>query len=278
MTKFRIRQQDKETLSKLNSRIRRKENRLNKEFGRSMGLPIMDINEFTSRKQFNDYLEQGEFNVHRNQHRYVKNQHGFVISRRQYNQMKRQDSKYQRKQRRQLEKIRSKKLKQMGEDTGFTVGDFDNDRTMGRDSLDYLKLRPFDFDSISDFRAFEMKQRQIAQRSDPRFLLKKNQQFKENYLKSIREVLGAGGDKEITPDEVGYKLHQHIESMSLEQFMDIYLTEYDISIGFIYSGNEQQAKVDRLHDIFGVERNDWDQFDYGNEEIDPEVDPRNYWL
>ena len=198
MAKFRIRQQDKETLSKLNSRIRRKENRLNKEFGRSMGLPIMDINEFTSRKQFNDYLEQGEFNVHRNQHRYVKNQHGFVISRRQYNQMKRQDTKYQRKQRRQLERIRSKKLKQMGEDTGFTVGDFDNDRTMGRDSLDYLKLRPFDFDTISDFRAFEMKQRQIAQRSDPRFLLKKNQQFKENYLKSIREVLGAGGDKDYT--------------------------------------------------------------------------------
>lgn len=278
MAKFRIRQQDKETLSKLNKRIRRKENRLNKEFGRSMGLTIMDINEFTSRKQFNEYLEQGEFNVHRNQHRYVKNQHGFVISRRQYNQMKRDDTTYQRRQRRQLEKIRSKKLKQMGEDTRFTIGDFDNDRTMGRDSLDFLKLRPFNFNAIRDFREFEMKQRQIAQRKDPRYLLKKNQQFKDNYLKSIREVLGAGGDKEITPDEVGYKLHEYIKNMPLETFKDIYLTEFDISIGFIYSGNEQQAKVDRLHDIFGLDRHDWDQFDYGNEEIDPAVDPRNYWL
>ena len=278
MAKFRVREQDKQKLASLNKRIRRKENRLNKEFGRSMGLQIMDINEFTSRKQFNDYLEQGEFNVHRNQHRYVKNQHGFVISRRQYNQMKRDDTAYQRRQRRQLEKIRSKKLKQFGEDTGYTVGDFDNDRTMGRDNLDYLKLRPFNFDSISDFRTFEMKQRQIAQRKDPRYLLKKNQQFKDNYLKAIREVLGAGGDKDITPDEVGYRLHEHIENMSLDVFMEIYLTEYDVSIGFIYSGNEQQAKVDRLHDIFGLEHNDWDQFNYGHGEIDPTIDPSNYWL
>ena len=278
MAKFRIRQQDKSKLADLNKRIRRKERRLNKEFGRSMGLTIMNINEFTSRKQFNDYITQGEFNVHRNQHRYVKNQHGFVISRRQYNQMKRDDKIYQRRQKRQLEKIRAKKLKQMGYETDFTIGDFDNDRTMGRDSLDYLKLRPFNFDSISDFRTFEMKQRMLAQRKDPRFLLVKNQQFKDNYLKAIREVLGAGGDKEITPDEVGYKLHEHIRNMSLDQFMDIYLTEYDISISFVYSGNEQQAKVDRLHDIFGVERNDWEQFDYGMDNSDNQDDPTQYWI
>lgn len=257
--KFTPREQDKVKLSKLNTSIRRKERRLNLEFGKSMNIEVKHLQDFNTRKEFNRYIEQGTFNVHRNQHRYVKNQHGIVISRRQYNQFQRDDNKYQRKSKRELERIRRKKMRSQGQETDYTVGDFDRPTTMGRENLGHLKYPKFDFDVIANMQEFEKKRRVLAQRADPKWLELKNKQFKENYLKAIREVYGAGGDRPIGKDEVGHELHEFIDNMSIDDFMETYLTEFDMSIGFLYAGAEKQAKLDRLHDMFGIELVDWSE-------------------
>lgn len=275
--KFTPRKNDRDLLKKLNKSLYNKERRLNIEFGKSIGIQRKKITDFVTRKDFNEYVKTVQFHTHRNQHRYVKNAKGLVVTRGEYSRIKKLDQAYQRKQKRELNKIREKPMRSGGKDTGHKVKDFDNGTTMGLPQLDSYKIPVFDFDKIENLKEWEMKQRKIEQRGDPEYLKWKNTILRDNYLTAIRKVFGHGDG--IDEADMGFNLFNHIENMELNEFISYYMSEFDVSIGFLYNSIQKLAKLNRLHNIFGVEElnaEEWVLFDEANDFSDD--DPSNYWI
>lgn len=281
--KFTPSKKDRDNLNKSNRSLRVKEKRLNLEFGKSMNFNVRKMSDFKDRADFNEYIEQSKYHRSRSTHRYVKNIKGVVIPRSEYNRAKRQDNAYQRTQKRALQKARNLPMKSGGKQTKWTVGDFDNDSTMGRKELDHLKMPQFNFDNIENMREWELKQRVLENRADKEYLKKKNTTFKDNYLTALEKIFGSGTDEKpnMSKDDIGYRLYNHIKNMSLDEFIAIYISEFDVSIGFIYNSQLRPNKLNRLHEVFGIpelNHKEWttivaDDFDDDFDEFSPE----NYW-
>lgn len=278
--KFTPRKKDKDLLTKLNRSLYAKERRLNIEFGKSMNFERKSLSDFSSRADFNEYVKQAKHNTNRNQHRYVKNAKGLVIPRSDYARAKRLDNKYQRRQKRALEKVRQKPMKSGGKNTDFTVGDFDNNATMGRPNLDHLKMPKFNFDNLENMREWELKQRTLENRGDKEYLDEKNKQFRGNYLRALEIVFGH--DTGMDENDMGYQLYKHIKEMDIDDFITYWQTEFDVSIGFIYNSTQKALKLNHLHNIFGVEEINPDEWTFSEEDDFQDEggwgSPTDYWL
>lgn len=275
--KFTPRKKDRELLTKLNRSLYAKERRLNIKFGKSMGIERRKLDDFKTRAEFNEYVKVAKHNINRNQHRYVKNAKGLVITRSDYRKAKRLDDQYQRRQRRALEKVRKLPMKSGGKTTDFKVGDFDSDTTMGRPNLDHLKMPKFNFDNIENMREWEMKQRVLENRGDKEYLDKKNKQFKENYLRALEIVFGHGNGMD--KNDMGYSLYNHIKNMSVDEFIAYWQTEFDVSIGFIYNSTQKALKLNHLHNIFGVDEIDPEEWTFAeNDDFEDGEGISEFWL
>lgn len=120
-SKIRISSKDRQLIKQLNTSARRKQRRLNKLFGVDVPIEYAKVEDFATRKQFNQYVKSLKTFTNRSNFRYVKNDAGLVISRETYNQAKKQQDIINKDNRKLLKKLETLEATDRGQKLGYSI-------------------------------------------------------------------------------------------------------------------------------------------------------------
>lgn len=237
MAKFRKMQRDVQKLRKLNTSYRRKARRLKNLYGVELDEQVLYIDDFNSRKQFNDYVKRMEKVTSYSEHRYIKNKHGMVIKREVYQDYKRTVDQAQKIADQQKDKLLSLLEKQLG----YTP-DLENFRLMGDSRYDRFNIK-YKFDNYGDEAYFEEHLDRLKKKLDPRYYYDSDRRLKYNFLESIDRSLGV----------IGKPLYNKINRMSIQDFVLFFYSSDVPLFEYVYSFEEAKAittKISSMIDRF----------------------------
>lgn len=230
MAQFRKMQRDVEKLRRLNTSYRRKARRVKKLYDVNLDYNVLYIADFTSRKQFNDYVKKMEKVTAYSEHRYVKNKYGMVVKREVYQDYIKTIDKAQKiaeKEREQLLKLLEKKL-------GHRP-DLENLRLMGDNRYERFNIS-YKFDNYGDVGYFEDHLETMKRKQNPKYYRQSDLRLKNNFLSAIDTSLGA----------VGKPLYKMISDMSVSDFILFYYSTDSADFGYVYSFEESVTIVNTL--------------------------------
>lgn len=237
--KFTVRNKDITRLKKLQTSVNRKQKRLKKVYDVSIDIEKKDITDFSSRKEFNKYMQELENFTDRKNYRYVKNEHGLVVSRETYNELKSQVNKINKENKKRLKRYENKNFKSRGKDTEEKVKDR---KLMGDTRYNEFKPKKFNFNRFRNKQELEDYEESLKKRTNEKYWDKKAKQYKENYIKGLENVFG----------KMGKKLISRVKKMKTEDFLEMYYTEDIANIDFMYEFMDVIAKLHELETIFNV--------------------------
>ena len=237
--KFTVRTKDVERLKKLQTSARHKEKRLSNLFDIDVSVDYTGIENFSSRKEFNKYINELEQFTNRRNYRYVKNVHGVVVPRETYNKIKQEVAQVNKENKKRLRQIEKKKFKSRGKDTDERVRDR---KLMGDTRYNEFKPKEFNFNRFRSEKELKDYEKSLKQKTDPKFYDNKAKRYKANYITGLENIFG----------KMGKKLISKIKSMDTDEFMNLYYTEDIANINFMYEFMDVIAKLSELEMIFGV--------------------------
>ena len=218
---------------------RRKEKRLSNLFDVDVSIDYTGIENFSSRKEFNKYINELEQFTNRKNYRYVKNVHGVVVPRKTYNEIKKEVAQLNKENKKRLKQIEKQNFKSRGKATDEKVQDR---RLMGDTRYNVFKPKIFNFDRFRNKKELKEYEKSLKQKTDPKFYDKKAKRYKANYITGLENIFG----------KMGKKLIAKIKSMDSDEFMNLYYTEDIANINFMYEFMDVMAKLSELEMIFGV--------------------------
>lgn len=239
---FKLSANQKAEVRRLNKSISNKKSRIKKEFGVELQIKTKPVKEFGSRKEYNEFVKQSKKFIDRRNFRYVKNPHGVVLRREEYEQIKKDVEKINRRNKRKLNKIDKKTFTSRGKKTDTRVIDR---RLMLDPRYDYLRDMDFKkrWQTLQTAQDVENYAEKAANRARDEYELETQNLFKNNYIKSIKNVFGSNANSII----------EKVNEMSPEEFEQLYLTEDIVDFDFNYDDQiEVDSKLGYLNMIFGV--------------------------
>lgn len=259
-SKIRISSKDRQLIKQLNTSARRKKRRLNKLFGVDVPIEYAKIEDFATRKQFNQYVKSLKTFTDRSNFRYVKNDAGIVVSRETYNQAKKQQDIINKDNQKLLKKLETLEATDRGQKLGYSIKN--SFWFMGDDRIATLKDKgKFNLNQFKTMNDLQARLRYLANRSDPNWLKKKNRIYKQNFLKAIKNQFGNDKDSE------GYRLYNKVKRMSNKKFMEKYFAENIATIDYVYSDFEKYQHLKDLENVFGIKNPLTDQLLQESEEL-----------
>lgn len=237
--KFTVRTKDVERLKKLQTSARRKEKRLSKLFDVDVSVDYTGIENFSSRKEFNKYINELEQFTNRRNYRYVKNVHGVVVPRETYNEIKKEVAQLNKENKKRLKQIKKQNFKSRGKTTEEKVQDR---LLMGDTRYNEFKPKKFNFDRFRNKKELQEYTQSLKEKTSPKFYDKKVKRYKDNYITGLQNVFG----------KMSKNLVKKIKSMDTDEFMKLYYTEDIANIDFMYEFMDVVAKLKELEMIFNV--------------------------
>lgn len=239
--KIRIRSRDKELIQKLNKSVNQKQRRLDREYGVNAGVEVKKIGDFSTRKEFNKYVQDMQKFTDRKSHRYVKNMHGLVLPREVYTEAKKEEKRVNREKDKEYNKIKKKGITDRGRPTTKTV----EGQRYGMGSNRYQRFNhiKFDFDNFKEMGDLkEFLKRLENYKGD--FNSRVDTLYRDNYIKALQRQLP--GDSE--------HIQAVVEKMNKKEFLELYYTEKFADIRFIYEKHAKDAKIATLEKVFNIVR------------------------
>lgn len=226
---IRIMKRDEKEYNKLRRKVKNKLRRTRKKYGIDLSneIPTPNLNDFTTRQEFNRWKEQAQsftnrFNLN---YQFRKNKYGVVASKARLQKIKRDTKRAQ--------EIASNIGKQV-KDKPFIVGG-KKKSTVGKQQLmlgreNYGGIYyPGDF-NFEDFKyqdSLDAREKSIRKKARVPELEDKMQRMKDNYAEKVKEVFNSDGN------EIGRK----IDSMSAKDFYEMYLMYDEIDFFYLYESN-----------------------------------------
>lgn len=187
ITPIRIRNKDRLTLQSLNTRARRKQNRLLNLYNVSPTFNVRPIESFKTRAEFNKYIRDVELYVHRSTNRYVKINNNLSVPRTEYQQLQRAIKNINRRNKQITNKIDSLPFLSRGVPQDITVG---QRRLMAPSYRVQFKQISLDNSKIRDVAHFrEIYNRRLNQ-SRGYTTGSTDIQYRQNYIKALRDNFG----------------------------------------------------------------------------------------
>lgn len=230
----------KDELKKLNKRIYNKKHRLKKNYGVILDVETKKMEDFANKREFDKFKKSVMDIADRKSNFEVKNKKGTSLELDTVKQTKKLIDQANRVKKERLEFYMKQPFKDRGEDTGWTLGDVE----YGFKSEKFGSLEPTVFNP-DRFQTAKELQDYLAQKEatyKPGFLEKRDQQYLDNYVKSIDVVFGDDASEII----------DKLRSMSSKDFIDMYYTENLVNIEFLYSRRDNMLKLDSLRKQFNV--------------------------
>ena len=231
---IRIRSKDRILLNDLKKKVRRKELRIKRIYGYNLNVSYLDIEQITSRQEFNAYVSYLQ-NIHnRNSYNFYKNKYGVVFTKQEVMDYRKIVRDINQSRKNLWNKIKDKPYIVNGKESAMTIGDrikiaprkyYFGDVSS---SLKYVRSR-------KEFEKLKQKRRKEAHFSKNK---KYDEIFQENFISALHKVFGKDSEIEKIAKE-----------LSLDQFMMLYYSYSDWDIDFLYSSFTKNMKYNNLIDI-----------------------------
>lgn len=252
ITPIRITERDKKEYARLVRNTRAKIRRTQKNYGIDLSgeVELPKLEEFSTRKEFNEWKERvGSFtNRYNLRYQFVKNEYDVVASKSQLMKIERDTKRAQRIADEELKKVQDKPVFQGGKQFG-TVGQ----RTLHMSTPDVTGIhRPsdFDFSKVRNQQRLEDLQESMEKRAYPEYYDWRKEQLKMNFMKMLEETFNSDADDvvdklaDIPPDDF-YEMYLMYPS---EFNFDIYYLDDDMdqeASGYLNELNKIDSYIDQ---------------------------------
>ena len=230
---LRLTQNDKDKIKKVNQSITRKNKQLDK-LGVDIYKPIIKANDFKTRKQLNEYLQEARVYTRGYGYKYKKNNYDVVASNIELARAKRLAKDITRERQKRFKEIASKEFKSYGKSTGSSIYQRRLMTKEGEDKYGMFRKVNLNFGSIRDREQFEKRIENFTKQLEPDYIPKKNQQLKDNIIKAIHDHWGKYGDKSI----------EYIKSLTPAEVTEQFFTEEIFDFKYIYRDEDKARQAE----------------------------------
>lgn len=227
---------------RVNKLVQNKQSRLRT----TKGLEVQDVDtvkytEFNSRKEINRYLKEMTGFLDKRADFRVQNEKGAELQYSEVQQIERTISRVNRQKKEQWDRVKDLPYLHKGQPTGLTVGQ-QADPEVGIGDPKYndfkpIKFNPGRFRTEKEFRDWANEKKDVYSKD---WLTRRNELYRDNYIKSMENNLG----------NASKELQEHIKNMPLQDFVDMYYTENNAHINFVYDKLAVKARVEELERIW----------------------------
>lgn len=209
-------------------------------YGVQINNPLKTIDEFKTRKEFNQYVEHLEEFTQYKSHRYVKNDSGLVVERELYTDISKEMKKLNKRNKKRLKEYTDMDHTDRGDPTGWNVGQALYG--MGDPRFKNLRKRTFNFENFNSREELIAYRESLKNMNDPKRIKRMDNQLKKNYIQALQNTFGNDANPII----------RRIRSLNIAEFMRIFYTENVADFDFIYSFQQRITKLIQLANIWGV--------------------------
>lgn len=228
----RLTKKDKEKLRRINNNVRRK-NKQMENYGVDIYVSTLPIAKVTSRKQLNDYYDRARRYTRGYAFKYKKNKYGVVASNIEIARANRLAQDVSRQRLKRFMKIAPNEFKSRGQGIGSSVM---QRKLMGDDRFSMYDPVKLNFSSLRSRTQFENRIERFKEQLSSDYIDKKNQQLKDNIIRSMSENWGKAGKKAI----------DFIKGLSPDEVLSEFMSEDVFDFSYIYD----RTRVNRQIEIF----------------------------
>lgn len=205
---------------------------------------LPSIEEFSSRKKFNEWVDKQQHFINSGNYKFSRNDWETVASKNVIHKLERENKISQRMARRKIEELENKEIMNKQGETIATVG---QRLEMMKEPVTGVTVpADFDFSKIRGNKYLLKKAESIRKRVDPEHYDKREQRMMENYIGMLKDFFNSDADKYI----------KELSKLTPHEFFDMYLTylhEMDFDIYYTTDGMyEQYGKNGQLQTLEGV--------------------------
>lgn len=221
MTPIRIVEGDKIEYQRLVKNAKSKLRRVKKNYGLDLSdeVSVPKLSDFKTRDEFNDWKVKTASFTNRNNlnYQFKKNKHGVVANVKEINEYKRDVKKAQRNAIKKIKEVENLPLISGGKIQAEKVGH--QIMKAGTQSATGISIPvDFNFDSFQSRKRFEQKKEGMEERANPKYLDKKTEQMKKNFMEILQLSFNSNADE----------LVSKIDKMPADDFYAIYLMMEDV--------------------------------------------------
>lgn len=215
--------------------------RTHKNYGVDLSdeIDIPSIENFKTRKEYNEWKEKVDSFTNRNNlnYQFKKNDYGVVASKKELNQIERATKQAQRVADELREKANKKPFISGGKEQG-TVGQ--RMLQMGRPNTAGIYRPPdFDFDKIRSKKQLEEKKKNMEERSNPNFIDERAERLKQNYYETLEKFFNSDADD----------LIDRIKEIPADDFFELFLQFDEFQFDFLYTEEQSQNTLNKLMSV-----------------------------
>lgn len=235
---IRLTQKDKDKINRINRSIARKNKQMD-NYGVDIYKPIVKANDFKTRKQLNNYLEEARVYTKGYAFKYRQNKYGTVASNIEIAQAKRLAQAVSRERAKRFKEIAPEEFKSRGKGTGSSIM---QRKLMGDDRYSMFDKVNLNFGSLRNRKQLENRIESFRNQLAPEYIDRKNEQLKNNILKAMRENWGVDGKKSI----------EFIENMSPSDVVKEFMSEDVFDFRYIYDRSRVKRQVEIFEATYNI--------------------------
>jgi hypothetical protein len=195
-------------------------------------LRLMD--ELTTRQEFNRKINSLDRFLQKGSEKAIVSKTGNRITNWEKKEVALKVAQINRERTIERKRIENMEATSRGEKLGLKRGE------MGSERLNELKPKKFDFDKIRGGKEWEHYKRTVEKQSSPTAKDERMENYKENYIKGLREAFGDYANNVI----------DIIEGLPSDIVTQTYYSEQEATIDFFYEPQEMQFKLEILENIW----------------------------
>ena len=234
----RLTKKDIEKLNRINRSVRRK-NKQMENYDIDIYKPILTPSKITSRKQFNDYINEARVYTRSYAYKYKMNKYGTVVSNIELARAKRLAEEVSRERQKRFKEIAPKEFKSRGKGIGSSIM---QRKLMGDDRYSMYDPVKINFGSLRNRNQFENRVENLTKQLEPEYMDKKNSQLKDNIIKAMRENWGKEGEKSI----------EFVKGMTPDQVVKEFMCEDVFNFSYIYDKINSKRQIEIFEATYNI--------------------------
>lgn len=242
---FRRDTQLQNEVRRINKLVQNKQSRIRTQSGLEVeGVDTTQYKKFSSRKEINRYLKEMEGFLDRKADFKVQNKKGVNLNYSDIKEIEKEVKRINKKKEQEFAKFKDLEFKHRGVPTGLTVEQQANP-VIGMGDIkfaDISKKKTFNPHRFESQKELDRYKENLFDIYKDDFTRKKNQLYKDNYIKAMQNEFG----------NESKHLQEHIEKMDLDEFIKTYYTENNADILFVYDEFSRQIRIRELESVWGV--------------------------
>lgn len=244
-------------LSRINRNVENKQRNLEKRFGMRADFDKKSAADFSSIKEFNEYINQAQNFTKRTANKFdlVNPKTGQNLSFLPLSKVEKEVKRINKIKDREFAKLKDLPHKELGRETGLTIGESVN-KKIGFSDPKFENFKPVSFhpQDFTGNRDVTMELHKLTEKYSGDFIRERDEQYFMNYLASLHTTFNESSHPltVILPDEI-WAIHDQIVDIGVDRFMALYYQGLIPSIAFIYGKDMKETKLDELRQAFGLE-------------------------